>query len=41
MKYPGREIYRNSDVIELETPKLTLSLREIYDAIWNRLTGCA
>ena len=35
----AREIYRDNDVIELETPKLTLPLREIYDSAWNRLTS--
>lgn len=36
-----KEIYRDHDVIELETPNLTLSLREIYDTVWDRLMGGA
>ena len=34
-----KEIYRDLDVIELDAPNLTLSLREIYDTVWDRLTG--
>jgi Uma2 family endonuclease len=35
------EIYRGSDIVELQAPALRLSLPEIYDSVWNRLTGGA
>ncbi len=35
------EIYRDSDIIKLQAPTLTLSLPEIYDSVWHWLTGSA
>ena len=36
-----REIYRDSDVVELDAPKLALPLREVYESIWDQLTSNA
>ena len=35
------EVYRGNDIVELQAFGLRLSLPEIYDSVWNRLTGSA